>query len=291
MTLRTLALLGACLAALPLPAAEPPAVKPVNLDRLNTGADEEDPYAASATLLYFASNAAGKFDLLASRRANARTPWPAGKPLEGYLATEADDRGVCATAEGSFPQFLYYATQRDKRQGNFDLYVAVRQFAGREFTAPTPLQEVCTPEDEMHPWLTADKRRLYFSRKTKEGWRVFAASRPSPQGPRGFQAPAPVEGLPPDLHHATLTPDGKTMYLQGPVEGGRWGLFRSRSAGTGWSRPEPLEGLNHPEGPKGSVSPSLSRDGALLYFASDRPGGKGGLDLWVVPAAQLNRPK
>ena len=34
-------------------------------------------------------------------------------------------------------------------------------------------------------------------------------------------------------------------------------------------------------------SPSLSRDGTMLYFASDRPGGKGALDLYVVRTAEL----
>ncbi|HEX9090813.1 MAG TPA: hypothetical protein VF831_04955, partial [Anaerolineales bacterium] len=28
--------------------------------------------------------------------------------------------------------------------------------------------------------------------------------------------------------------------------------------------------------------PALSRDGLLLYFASNRPGGYGGLDIWVA---------
>ena len=35
------------------------------------------------------------------------------------------------------------------------------------------------------------------------------------------------------------------------------------------------------------MSPCLSADGAKLYFASDRPEGQGGLDLWVVDTAGL----
>ena len=41
------------------------------------------------------------------------------------------------------------------------------------------------------------------------------------------------------------------------------------------------------DAPTGDLSPSLSRDGSLLYFASDRPGGKGKLDLWVIQTAKL----
>ena len=80
---------------------------------------------------------------------------------------------------------------------------------------------------------------------------------------------------------------GATMYLQGPLEKERWGLFVMNKTGGVWDKPTPLEQLNHPDGPTGDRSPCLSRDGTMLYFASDRPGGKGGLDLWVIKTAEL----
>ncbi len=54
---------------------------------------------------------------------------------------------------------------------------------------------------------------------------------------------------------------------------------------------EALETLNDSEGKTGDRSPNLTRDGRILYFASDRPGGKGGLDLWGVQTAQLTKKK
>ena len=47
------------------------------------------------------------------------------------------------------------------------------------------------------------------------------------------------------------------------------------------------DGLNHPESKKGDMQPALNADGTRLYFVSDRPGGKGGLDIWTVPTTQL----
>jgi hypothetical protein len=129
---------------------------------------------------------------------------------------------------------------------------------------------------------------LFFSRKTKEGWRVMVATRKDVGGAAGFDEPVLIKELPADFHHATLSPDGKTMFLQGPIEK-RTGLFRSTFDGKTWSKPEELSELNHAEAPTGDRSPSLSRDGSMLYFASDRPEGKGGLDLWVVPTAQLKK--
>jgi Tol biopolymer transport system component len=277
---------------LTLAAAEPEtkAPKPVNLDRLNTQADEDEPYLAGAGSLYYALNSKGRWQLMVSTRRTANAPWQAGKEVDGYFSEKADNRGVCLTTEGRYPQYLYFATNKDpeKREGrgdNFDLYVTVRQYAGAAFTAPTPVQGVDTPDDEMHPWLSVSGKELYFSRKTKEGWRVYVATTMG-AGAGNFTNPKRID-LPPDFHHATLTPDGKTMYLQGPLEKGRWGLFRSTATGGSWSKPEPLDDLNSAEGPTGDRSPALSRDGKLLYFASDRPGGKGGLDLWAVPTAEL----
>ena len=51
---------------------------------------------------------------------------------------------------------------------------------------------------------------------------------------------------------------------------------------------EALERLNHPDAPTGDTSPSVSHDGTKLYFSSDRPGGKGGRDLWVIETRWFN---
>jgi hypothetical protein len=283
---------AAALSAAALPARtddEPRAVKPTNL-ACNTKADEDDPHVGSNNLvLYYACNAKGKFDIMFAKRSAANAKWGEGKAVEGYVQTAVDDRSCFATAEGTYPQFLYYATKTDKETNNFDLYVAVKQAAGRDFSAPTPIDAADTPDDELHPWLTKDGKQIYFSRKTKEGFRVFVASRKETKGAGGFGKSELVEDLPPDFHHVTLTPDGATMYLQGPLEKGRWGLFVSNKTDKGWGKPEPLDLLNDPSAPTGDRSPCLSRDGATLYFASDRDGGKGGLDLWSVPVADLKK--
>jgi hypothetical protein len=282
------------LTALALPAAapeEPRRLKPINLP-VNTKADEDDPHLSSDALtLYYSCNARGKFDVMVAQRARRDQTWPAGALLESWIASDVDDRSVFVTAEGRFPQHLYYATKKDKEGSNFDLYVATKLDAQKVFANPAPVRGTDTDADELHPWLTADGKSLYFTRRTKEGLCVFVASRAKADGPQGFGEARQVKDIPPDFHHATLTPDGKTMYLQGPLDKGRWGLFTATKTAAGWGNPEPLDQLNHPDAPTGDRSPSLSRDGTMLYFASDRPDGKGGLDLWAIPVAQLAKKK
>jgi N-acyl-D-amino-acid deacylase len=269
-----------------------PPLRPTNLDKLNTEDNEDEPHVASDALqLYYTlTKPEGRTDLMVSVRRQKSQRWPHGKLVDGYFSEKADNRGTFLTPEGKYPQYLYFATNKDpeKENGkgdNYDLYVTVRQRKGVAFTAPTPVHGVCTPMDEMHPWLTADGKQLYFSRKTEDGWQIYVANRVG-AGAGGYVEPKRVD-LPSGFYHPTLTPDGKTMYVQGPLEKDRLGLFRSTRTSTGWSKPEPLTGLNNEAGPTGDRSPSLSRDGALLYFASDRPGGKGGLDIWVIPTVDL----
>ncbi len=56
-------------------------------------------------------------------------------------------------------------------------------------------------------------------------------------------------------------------------------LCISYKVGDEWSEPENL-GRNVNSGAK-DTQPSLSADGKTLYFSSSRPGGSGGLDIWV----------
>ena len=265
---------------------EPKMLAPTNL-AMNTEADEDDPHLSSNGLsLYYACNAKGKFDIMVATRPKNDAKWGAGKLLNGYIHTEVNDRGVSLTPEGQYPQYIFFATQKDKEINNFDLYVCQKQRAGVDFGPATPVQATGTEDDEMHPWLSSDGKQLYFSRKEKDVWKQYVTTRQVPMGAQGFDKPERVL-LPPDFHHATLTPDGKTMYLQGPLGKDRWGLFLTTKTATGWAKPQELEELNHPDGKRGDLSPSLSRDGTLLYFASDRPGGKGGLDIWVIPTKEV----
>ncbi len=269
-------------------------VKPINLS-INTKADEDDPNVSPDGLtLFYASNADAKeYHLMFSARRNTTQSWPAGKPLDD-LNSKTDDRSpFLATSNGKFPHFLYYATKKDetKKDGkgdNFDIYFAIKQGPQADYTSATPVQSVCTEADELHPWVTGKGRELYFSRKAKDGWHVWVSAKPDGTG--AFDKPKQLD-LPVDFHHATLTPDALTMYVQGPLEKDRWGLFRSTRASTKaeWSKPGPLDELNNADGPTGDRSPCLNRDGSMLYFASDRPGGKGGLDLWVVQTSQLSK--
>jgi hypothetical protein len=279
------------------PAPEPPKkVEPINLT-CNTDGDEVDPCAGSdGKVLYFSQKPKGsrKFSFMVSRRASPTANWGEGKLLDEPNICSNDpkgqDRGLTMTAEGVYRQYVFFASKKDGDPlGSFDIYSAYKEGRDRVFTAVTAVRNISEKEDEMHPWLSADGKQLYFSRKLKEGWRVFVAKRAEANGLQGFDDVKMINSIPVDFKCPTTTPDGKTMYLEGPLSDDKVGLFVTRWTGKEWEKPAPLDMLNDPESKKGDMSPSLTRDGTKLYFVSDRPGGKGGLDIWVVPVMQLTK--
>jgi hypothetical protein len=275
-------------------------LKPTPLKKLNTPGDEEDPYLyvsrnGKIRRLFYAARQKDRFVLMVSEIKYGE--WAPGEPVKG-LDPASDIRSPCLTLDG---HDLYCAVrtefkgpkEEDTVSLNYDLGHAINREEPTQFTAPSPMQLLATPADEAFPWITPEGRQLYFSRKTDAGWRVFVATRQGRTGP--FEEPTLIKELPANFFHATLTSDGRTMFLQGPLAKGRWGLFRSKRTRKGntwtpWSSPpDALYFLNSTpeEAPTGDTSPSLSRDDNLLYFSSDRTGGKGGRDLWVIGADRL----
>jgi OmpA-OmpF porin, OOP family len=90
---------------------------------------------------------------------------------------------------------------------------------------------------------------------------------------------------------SALSPDGLTMFLtQWSVKDGKKqaDLYKSTRTGTSWSDPQKLASLDIPG--YSTMQPSVSTDGHVLLFASNRPGGLGQFDLWYALLDSANNP-
>ncbi|MEX2235124.1 MAG: OmpA family protein, partial [Cyclobacteriaceae bacterium] len=76
----------------------------------------------------------------------------------------------------------------------------------------------------------------------------------------------------------SISDDGETLFLY--YEDGSGDIYTSNLAGGEWTRPVPLNRfINHPQYRESAAC--VSADEKRLYFSSNRPGGKGGFDIYV----------
>ncbi|HEY9044672.1 MAG TPA: OmpA family protein [Ohtaekwangia sp.] len=106
---------------------------------------------------------------------------------------------------------------------------------------------------------------IYIARKTGDTW--GAPEKISPNINIKFNDAA-----------ASLSADGKTLFLY--YEDGAGDIYTSHLEAGEWTKPEPLnKNINTPL--FWETSACISADGQKLFFSSNRPGGKGELDIWM----------
>ena len=127
-----------------------------------------------------------------------------------------------------------------------------------------------TAVDEREPGVTADGMTVFFVRG-KPGFNadIFTSTRT----PDGWTAPEPLDALntPADELGPAPSPDGTLLYFHSDRADGHGGydLWVSRRGPNGWQEPVNLgpdvNSAYHDYGP------AMTPDGAVLYFASNRP--------------------
>lgn len=161
---------------------------------------------------------------------------------------------------------------------------------------PHRLQGVSTKDNETFPYITADGRRCFFLRQTlvkhpptfydrvleEKQWRLYCSDWKDSAFTRGVELPAPFnQGVPEGS--VSLTADGCTLYysrienVNGYANSDLYCACWS-DANHRWTVEKLGNGINGDR--SWESQPSVTPDGSVLYFASNRKGGQGGIDLW-----------
>lgn len=162
---------------------------------------------------------------------------------------------------------------------------------------PNPVEGICTDKDEYLPIISPDDEMMLFTRKvpyqdrngiigmtTDKELELFSYSKRNISTGK-FDTGAPMsapfnkngsEG------GATLSLDNKHMFFTlCKDEGGpqiNCDIYYTDLVNGEWTEIKKVEGINDPI--YWDSQPSLASDGKTLYFASDRKGGRGGVDLY-----------
>ena len=164
----------------------------------------------------------------------------------------------------------------------------VCQFAMSEKNAPEISihnmgDSINSPASEYFPTISIQDSLFLFMRRKNLSREDFYASN---MGVNGFSAALPLSDT---LNFAakkgsmSLSADLQTLYYAADYaeQGyGRYDIYRVQRSPWGWSKPKNLgQNINSDYW---DSAPSIAPDGNAIYFASNRPGGYGAIDIYVA---------
>ena len=255
---------------------------------INSKHRETNPFLTEdgLTLLFSSSraNGQGSVDLCLSRRASIDEPFQPVEILPRVVNSFAADDSPCLSTDG---RQLVFISNRPDSEGDFDLYLIRRADVGSKWTSPENLNVPINSKDrEESPAFSHDGLTLFFASNRPDGhgandvWSVHRDSLDAPfANPENL---GPVINSNHDETHFRPTSDGRSAILSRREPDGKtslWLAVRKTTTGPFTSlRPLPL----NTEAEVTVTSPCISQDGRTLYFHSQKLGGEGDADLWLI---------
>ncbi len=186
----------------------------------------------------------------------------------------------------------YEAYLKSEKANNRNKFIATKaardaRFAAVAINNPVPFEpkslgdKVNTPQySEYLPTLTADGETMIFTRLVGRQEDFFSSKKVNGE----WTLATPVEELNTDNNEGaqTISADGKLLLFAAkdrPDGFGSFDIYYSKKQNDKWSPPKGFPAINTEWW---ESQPSISADGRTIYFASTRPGGMGGVDIWYV---------
>jgi hypothetical protein len=278
--------------------------EPVNLGPVvNSPFGDWGPFIAPDGLtLYFSSErpgGLGESDIWVTTRATVSDAWRPPVNVGATVNSSTWDWLPAITADGLT---LYFSSERPGGLGLNDIWLTTRSTKESPWGEPVNLgSSINSAGDEFFGCISADGCSLYFSNSLAHGadyfWGgdIYVRTRPAKDSPWG---PAVSLGLMPSRVGSgnwdpSISADGLALffgsdYVNTNLLPDIW-LATRASDGSSWGTPILLgPGINTSNGEQ---RPSISADGRILYFCSNRPGGYGGWDIWqasIEPVVDFN---
>jgi OOP family OmpA-OmpF porin len=198
--------------------------------------------------------------------------------------------GDYRTVAGYSEQYLQNEQLNKQRIDQVKLWNACANFSLQnmrneiKFDAAPLSDTVNAFAQQYFPVLTADEQQLIFTRRTGMSDEFDEDMVISTKDSKGrWTTP---QSISPNINTrfnegtCTISADGRQLIFTSCVGmNGRCDLFESRKTGDVWSIPKNLG--PQVNSPAWESQPSLSADGRVLYFVSDRKGGLGNADIYV----------
>jgi hypothetical protein len=257
--------------------------RPRLLAELDTTFGTENPTLTADLLdLFFTSGRSDtNGDVWTAHRASPRDPFDP-PTLVTDVSSPSHEASPAISLDGLT---LYFGSDRDKLEGDVDIWSAVRADRGAPWSGFENLAALNSAVKDIPrpPGQHGLVMPMASERETTGDYKTYLTARPDVDQP--FGAPAVISGLVPAdvLADAFLSDDGLTMFYAAAVNGNKPDLFVAWRLTTDdrFSLPTPLTDLNTAADER---DPWLSPDGTTFYFASDR--GDGTLQIYEASASR-----
>ena len=269
---------------------------------INSSADDVVPTISGDGLeLYFTSDrpgGSGGSDLWVAMRETIEDPWGTPVNLGPTVNSPYNEGSPSISPDGLALYFDDYPNPRPGGVGGVDIWVTTRPTVSDPWGTPVNLgPTVNSGGRDGGPSISADGLALFLYSNRSGGYGVndiWVARRPTTSDPWS----TPVNLGPPVSTSSgaccpSISADGRTLFFGSRRPGGQGGtdlwVTTRASVSDPWGTPVNLgPTVNSSSGDDGA---SISADGLMLFFGSDRPGGLGSIDLWqvsIVPVVDLN---
>jgi Tol biopolymer transport system component len=267
----------------------------INLGAVNSGSWDNKPCATGEELaLYFHSNrpgGRGAYDVWMSTRKTVHDPWEEPGNVGSPVNSEYEDFAVCVTPDNLN---LYFSSDRPGGFGEYDIWLSTRRSVNENWNEPVNLGPMINSEYcEMGPAISPDGLELYFSDYS------YSAPRPGTFGQEDIWVATranaaarweKAENIGPEINsgwldfNPSLSRDGRLLFFvsqrdDNPGNKDIWYSCRDSSTKE-WKKPRNLGASVNSTA--NDIGAWLSKDEKTLWFGSNRPGGAGLFDLWMV---------
>jgi outer membrane protein OmpA-like peptidoglycan-associated protein len=232
-----------------------------------------------------------------------RGAWMTGVPMPPNINTVLNEGSPTLAPDGKSLIFVVCSNLSSDADygpnrtgyGSCDLFYTKK--LGKQWTNPINLPgNVNTFSWESQPSLSSDGKTLYFIRRVnRKGEPTNTDIYVSKLGVGGkWGTPERLPGYinSPEIEESVLIhPDGKTLYFasKGHIGLGGFDLFMCRKQPDGtWGKPENLGYPINTESDENSLM--VSPDGEIGFFASNREGGYGNLDIYYFEMPEKFKP-
>lgn len=160
------------------------------------------------------------------------------------------------------------------------IFSATRATSSATFGIATFASTLSATGSNSYPSLTGDGLAIFLEsdRVADAGFDLFEAVRVTSSGPFGALAQIPSLDTPTFDGQPYVAPDGKTLYfVHGATSAGPFNIYASAWTGAQFGGPVVMGVV---EASTSQSAPVITADGMTLYYASDRAGGSGGIDVW-----------